>query len=137
MVDDIPLSLPDITQVIDACVLTNTPPPNRTGISDARFPDGSSQWDFARTPTRGAANQIDVETGIVINEIMYDPFKSRMTNGGIVDERPGKYIELYNRSTVPVDLIEVRKPGPRGASGWEPLAERAGRTEQLDLLGGP
>jgi hypothetical protein len=30
--------------------------------------------------------------------------------------------------------VEVRRSGARGAKGWEPLLERAGRTEQLDLL---
>ena len=36
---------------------------------------------------------------------------------------------------VGIDLIEVRRDGPRGARDWEPLLERAGRAEQLDLLG--
>ncbi len=35
---------------------------------------------------------------------------------------------------IPVELIEVRCLGPRGGSGWEPLAARASRTEQLRLL---
>jgi hypothetical protein len=30
--------------------------------------------------------------------------------------------------------VEVRVAGPRGAARWEPLLERAARTEQLDLL---
>ena len=33
-----------------------------------------------------------------------------------------------------VDCLEVRCAGPRGAPGWEPLTERASRTEQLRLL---
>jgi hypothetical protein len=33
-----------------------------------------------------------------------------------------------------VDRLEVACPGPRGGSGWEPLIERASRTEQLRLL---
>jgi hypothetical protein len=33
-----------------------------------------------------------------------------------------------------VDRLEVRCAGPRGAPGWEPLTERASRTEQLRLL---
>lgn len=32
------------------------------------------------------------------------------------------------------DLIEVRDVGPRGGVVWEPLPERAARTEQLKLL---
>lgn len=33
-----------------------------------------------------------------------------------------------------VEVLEVRCAGPRGGNGWEPLAARAGRTEQLKLL---
>jgi len=35
---------------------------------------------------------------------------------------------------IPVERIEVRTTGPRGGTGWEPLAERAARIEQLKLL---
>ena len=35
---------------------------------------------------------------------------------------------------VPLHLIEVKRRGRRGALGWEALAERAARTEQLGLL---
>lgn len=35
---------------------------------------------------------------------------------------------------IPVELVEVRTTGRRGADTWEPLAERAARTEQLRLL---
>ena len=35
---------------------------------------------------------------------------------------------------VKVADVEVRHTGPRGAAGWEPLAEPAARTEQLNLL---
>ena len=34
-----------------------------------------------------------------------------------------------------VDRLEVRARGPRGGVVWEPLAERAVRTEQLGLFG--
>jgi len=33
-----------------------------------------------------------------------------------------------------VERIEVRRDGPRGGAGWEPLCDRASRTEQLGLL---
>jgi hypothetical protein len=33
-----------------------------------------------------------------------------------------------------VDRLEVACPGPRGGKGWEPVVERAARTEQLRLL---
>jgi hypothetical protein len=35
---------------------------------------------------------------------------------------------------IPVELIQVRRRGPRQGSGWEPLTDRAARTEQLRLL---
>jgi hypothetical protein len=34
---------------------------------------------------------------------------------------------------LPIDCIEVRARGPRGGWIWEPLAERAARTEQQSL----
>lgn len=37
------------------------------------------------------------------------------------------------RRAIPVELIEVREPGPRGGRGWTPLTEVAARTEQLGL----
>ena len=33
-----------------------------------------------------------------------------------------------------IDNVEVRATGPRGGPAWEPLADRAGRIEQLKLL---
>jgi hypothetical protein len=33
-----------------------------------------------------------------------------------------------------VERLEVACAGPRGAAGWEPLADRAARSEQLRLL---
>lgn len=35
---------------------------------------------------------------------------------------------------VALELVEVPLAGPRGASAWEPLLARAGRSQQLDLL---
>ena len=35
---------------------------------------------------------------------------------------------------IPLELVEVRTTGPRGAKTWEPLLERAARIEQLRLL---
>lgn len=37
--------------------------------------------------------------------------------------------------SLPVERLRVRCLGPRGGSSWEPLASRAGRCEQLSLLG--
>ena len=33
-----------------------------------------------------------------------------------------------------VERLEVRTSGPRGAVTWEPVAERASRTEQMELF---
>ena len=35
---------------------------------------------------------------------------------------------------LPIDRLEVRASGPRGARTWEPLTERAARTEQMELF---
>jgi hypothetical protein len=37
-----------------------------------------------------------------------------------------------SRSVAPA-LVEVRRIGPRGKPAWEPLLDRAGRTQQLEL----
>lgn len=34
---------------------------------------------------------------------------------------------------IPVDRLQVRTAGPRGGATWEPVAERAGRSEQLGI----
>jgi hypothetical protein len=36
--------------------------------------------------------------------------------------------------SIPLELVEVATVGPRGARAWEPVPERAARTEQLRLL---
>lgn len=36
--------------------------------------------------------------------------------------------------SLPLDHVEVRTRGPRGGVVWEPLPERAARTEQMKLL---
>jgi hypothetical protein len=35
---------------------------------------------------------------------------------------------------LPIDRLEVRASGPRGARTWEPLTERVARTEQMELF---
>jgi len=35
---------------------------------------------------------------------------------------------------IPVDRLEVKVKGPRGATVWEPLMDHAARTEQMRLL---
>lgn len=35
---------------------------------------------------------------------------------------------------LPIDRLEVRASGPRGARTWEPLADRVARIEQMELF---
>jgi len=35
---------------------------------------------------------------------------------------------------LPLDAVEVRDKGPRGGVVWEPITDRAARTEQMRLL---
>ena len=72
--------------------------PSHDGLSESRVPDGEEMRDAAE-PTPGEPNRLDVNTSIVIHEIMYHP---------IDNNRDREFIELYNRSAEPVDL-----------SGWE------------------
>jgi hypothetical protein len=36
--------------------------------------------------------------------------------------------------SIPLECVQVRATGKRGATVWEPVLERAGRTEQMKLL---
>jgi hypothetical protein len=38
------------------------------------------------------------------------------------------------RRSFVIDRLEVRRAGPRGGGAWEPLIERAARSEQLKLI---
>ncbi|NQT82833.1 lamin tail domain-containing protein, partial [bacterium] len=64
-------------------------------ISRGRYLDGEEQWYNMEAPTPGEANQISVNTSIVMNEIMYQPYE----RGNELE-----YIELYNRGTEEVDI---------------------------------
>ncbi|MBI4585101.1 MAG: lamin tail domain-containing protein [Planctomycetes bacterium] len=66
--------------------------------SEARFPDGSLDFWITLTPTPGAANRVQRNTDIVINEIFYHP----------PEERRGEFIELYNLGSQPVDVSGFR-----------------------------
>ena len=65
------------------------------GLSEARIPDGDSFFSSSADPTPNAANQITVQSDIVINEIFYHP----------IDGDPrGEFVELYNRGSQAIDL---------------------------------
>ena len=82
---------PDGDQVLDA----HNFEAEFSGFSEARIPDGDTEFEGAADPTPDAANAMSVITDIVINEIMYHP---------LGDDSSKEYIELYNRGAAPVDL---------------------------------
>src|SRR6185503_14080730 len=104
------LAAPDRT-VLDARVFENSSAAGRDETSDARFPDGASRWVFARNPTPGAPNDFQVETDLVLNEIMYHPFESRQAANGPFEKRPVEYLEIYNRGnrTIPLRGFALTK----------------------------
>jgi len=97
------LTAPDKSRVIDARLFEEAPALGASGVSLVRD-ERSGRWGRARTPTPGEANRIDVASGLVINEIMYHPFRSRPAAGEPLDERPGEFIELYNAGGAAIDL---------------------------------
>ena len=54
----------------------------------------------------------------------------RVERDGSIGLRDGKGAAR----ALPLDRLEVRTTGPRGANTWEPCPERAARTEQMRLL---
>ena len=73
--------------------------------SEVAFPDGSLEdhW-IALEGTPGAANRVEQVTEVVLNEIMYHPPNSRDTG----QDRPGEFLEFYNRGAQTVDLSGFR-----------------------------
>ena len=68
-------------------------------VSQGRWPDGGSfiYGMAANSSSRGLPNPRPIRYGVVINEIMYNPI-----SGNSDDE----YVELYNRGSQPVNLLE-------------------------------
>lgn len=63
--------------------------------SMGRYPDGSTHWYGMTATTPAAANVLNLETRVLITEIMYHPSISDPT---------AEYIEFYNRGPGAVDL---------------------------------
>ncbi len=63
-------------------------------------------WLYPSNPTPGAANQFLLHDEIVINEILYHHAPSYATNVAppVMVDSDEQWVELYNRSGVPVDL---------------------------------
>ena len=82
---------PDMSSVVDACVVKNS--------LHGRYGEA---WLHPSEPTPGAANTFVLHDDIVINEIMYH--HQPTYPGGTYTESDEEWIELYNRGTKPVDL---------------------------------
>ncbi len=78
--------------------------------SIGRIPDGGDTWFRISSPSKGAENTLaptDVNTDIVINEIMYHPFFEDNPYDTSDDAETGReleFVELYNRGASAVDL---------------------------------
>ena len=66
------------------------------------------------------------------------PDRARWQNGTVARRERDGSIGITDENgaarAIPLQLVQVRCAGPRGAKGWEPLLDRATRTEQLSLL---
>lgn len=85
------LKNPGNTKVIDSVRFVA----QENGVSTGRCPDGAAGFYRLQTKSPGTNNSPARVSPVVINEIMYDPLS------GNADDQ---YVELYNRSAVPVDV---------------------------------
>ena len=83
---------PLVTRVLDVCQLQRLS--LVSSLSWGRFPDGMNEWYVMPTSLKNA-NKVELNSDIVINEIMFNP-----ANG--LDKN--EYVELYNRGKTVVDL---------------------------------
>jgi hypothetical protein len=89
------LYTPDRDFVVDAAPASSLP--------RARSASDPVAWLYPEAPTPGAANAIDEEDAIVIDEIMYAPPPVTGPDGVRVRSTL-EWIELHNRSAAPVDV---------------------------------
>ena len=65
----------------------------------------------------------------------------RWQEGTVVGREKDGSVALFDAKgaarAIVVERLEVRTRGPRGAVAWEPVVERAGRSEQMSLLAEP
>jgi hypothetical protein len=92
------LLAPDGLTVLDSFDVKNT--------LRGRYPDGTGGWMRPPAATPNAANTVTLHHEIVINEIMYDHPSATLLPPGA--PQPGQWIELHNKSAVPVDLAGWR-----------------------------
>jgi hypothetical protein len=87
--------------------------PGASGIADGvvvtttgRARDGAGHWSVPHSATPGGQNVFDVNTAVVVNEIMFHHAPAYLPTGTIPS--PEQWIELHNRTDAAVDL-----------SGWK------------------
>ncbi len=92
----------DGTQIIDAVRVR--------ARSRSRLPDGNGTWYVSSADTPNEANNVELETAIVINEIMYShrPRYESEVEGEPYARNSEEWIELFNRGSETIDL-----------TGWE------------------
>jgi hypothetical protein len=66
------------------------------------------------------------------------PDRSRWQDGVVLRREADGSLRVRDENgaarTIPLTSVEVRRSGRRGAALWEPLLDRAGRSEQLGLF---
>ncbi|MGC8989101.1 MAG: lamin tail domain-containing protein [Verrucomicrobiia bacterium] len=78
------------------------------GVSEGRFPDGSTNIARLRWCSSSAGPNFLVNDTVVINEIMYHPVS--YSDSGVFENVAEEYIELYNMSDVDVPLFDLEHP---------------------------
>jgi len=79
-------------------------PAGTTGLSFGRFRDGSED-QYLMAPTAGAANALNLESRVIINEILYHPAFVAPSDGCDRQCSDGdQWIELFNRGAQEIDL---------------------------------
>ena len=81
----------DAQRVIDAQAYGT----ERLDMSRGQYPDGEGQWYAMHAPTPDQPNEISVNSTIVINELMFQPYEN---------DDALEYVELYNRGNEAVDM---------------------------------
>ncbi|HWI58987.1 MAG TPA: lamin tail domain-containing protein, partial [Bacillota bacterium] len=98
--DKLYLFTPNRAKVVDAVLVRNT--------ARGRWPEGQGPWLSPSTFTPGQGNVFVFHDEIVINEIMYHHQLLPATNNLLPQPSDEAWVELYNRSSQPVNL-----------SGWK------------------
>ncbi|MCH8291645.1 lamin tail domain-containing protein [Candidatus Poribacteria bacterium] len=88
------ITTPDGKRVVQACRLGTTAFKKEVRKSFGRYPDGADEW-YVMKLSLGKTNFVELETDILINELMYHPS---------TDSDDDEYIEIFNLGKEDVDL---------------------------------